>query len=257
MQRIPLKDSRLVAALIAIGVPKEGFKTEALHHTGDGRKVTSWYLETDRAADIQELMAYAKPDHPRALWRTDPDNPFLVALAAIENHAVLSRVMSGKGEAKGLVAAAQGSKARKLSGFAHDVTADFATTEIAMAAAFATMGFHPAYGFWQNGQYAFRALSVSFPDLTHRICAGAMHQMTDRHALAPVDLPGYPPGCHPLCYAFAAAHGLRLIAPVEAKAWETPVHFFPGSGGRSAIANDTTLRNDAFYKQLRPHLAGV
>lgn len=242
MQKIPLSDPRLAAVLIAIGVPQEKFRVEPLHHTGTGAKRASWFLETGEPQDILELLSRAQPEHPQGLQKTDPGHPFLTALAAIENHALLTKFSEGK-------------PVKIL--FFTATEAHFAIPSLTHAVAFMTAGFPVVPEKCQPGLFAFNSHSIHHPELDYRVAMDALNRMADRSVLEPAGLPGYPPGRHPICYAFAAAHHLKIVAAAEAEAWKHPTHFFPGRGGRSAFANDATLQNNAFHRALRPHLAGT
>ena len=164
MQRLPLHDSRLVAALTAVGVDQRAFHVEPLHNTGTGEKKTSWYVEGADIADIRQLITEADADHRNALWRTDANHPFLAALAGIENHAMLTRWLHTPAIVPVCVRAAPGSQVLRLT-----VTAEcefpveqpaFGIASVPHAAAFIAAGFPVFPSIRENGVFGFPALSA-------------------------------------------------------------------------------------------------
>lgn len=259
MQRIPLSDARLSAALIAVGVPRSGFKVEALRHGKTNQKIASWFLETNDGQEIAELIAQANPAHRSALWRTDPNHPFLAALAGIENHHAVSRMLERKcGPVFGVEPSAHGGIRRLVEG-GHQMRrpADVALNSAAHIAAMVAAGFEIEPSACETGVIGMSKESLTFPRLTAPMCVEAANRMIDPRAVALPELPGFAPGRHPFCYALGAVFNLRHIAPMEAEAWKYPTHFFPGPGSRSAIANDAMLRNNTFARELKRHLEGV
>ena len=247
---------------MAVGVDQRVFHVEPLHNTSTGEKRTAWSVETGELADIRELLAEADMQHKRALWKTSPNHPFLAALAGIENHAVLTKWLNHPGLdlCFGPIADGSGILRLYLDNFASPfapVVPEVGLTSVMHVAALAAAGFpiHPQI--MAGGVFSFPKQSVMMPPLTAQQCIGAANMLCDPKALAVPDLPGYPAGQHPFCYAFSACLNLRLLGASEASAWKAPTHFFPGRGTRCAIATDAALRRPGFQKQVENHIAGL
>lgn len=261
MQRLPLTDPRIAAALMAVGVDQRCFHIEPLHHTKTGEKKTSWYVESGDVASIVELLRLASPEHPKALWRSDPNHPFLAALAGIENHARLEAFLAHPDKPPGVTRAAPNSKILKLCA---DYTDEFyverpevGTRGIHDAAALIAAGFPVFYALNGDGIFGFSSHSLTMPELTAAQCMEAAAGIINPGSIALPQLPGFPAGRHPFFYALSACLNLRLLAPAEAAAWKAPTHFMAGAGGRCAIVNDAVLKRRGFADQLKAHLAGA
>lgn len=261
MQRLPLTDSRIAAALMAIGVDQRAFHIEPLHNTGTGEKKTSWYVQSAELADIRQLLSEADHDNKNALWRTDANHPFIAALAGIENHEMLTRWLRGNFDLPGTARAAPGSQVLKVA-LAGDEPFPVEQPAVGIAsvphaAAMIAAGFVVYPVIQDGGIFGFQKESLTFPGLTADMCMDAANVAADRSAFEPPELPGFPRGRHPFLYALSACLNLRLIAPSEASAWKVPTHFFPGRGTRCALANDAALKRRGFTDSLQGHLAGV